>query len=231
MTAAVALVNQSAWQPSTRWTAFADLRHVLRDLALSGAKVGLCSLVPMPAKPAPRPVTLPPTVLDHLLATSPPWLRLFVLFCHDTALRAGTVATLTRADIAPHTGEVVVVSKRGTVARVPLSGRLRALIAQCPAGPGPLVSLLAGRSMSYSACYQHFKAKCAALGLPKDIRPHDLRRTMAESTYRICGDLRVVQTLLGHDSLTSTLHYLQRPLNAATADVLALVTGGGDAEE
>ncbi|HEX9200533.1 MAG TPA: site-specific integrase [Acidobacteriaceae bacterium] len=231
ITETVALVNRSSWQPSTRWTAFQDIKHLLRDLVLSGAKAGLCSLVPMPAKPAPRPVTLPVTALDSLILTSPPWLRLFILLCHDTALRAGTAATLTRRCYDSRLGEIVVVGKRGTVTRVPVSGRLRALLLQCPPGDGPLVSLLAGRSMGYFACYKHFKAQCATHGLPRDIHPHDLRRTMAEVTYRVCGDLRVIQTLLGHDALNSTLHYLQRPMLADISGPMAAAIAEGCHEE
>jgi site-specific recombinase XerD len=51
---------------------------------------------------------------------------------------------------------------------------------------------------------------------------------MAEKTYRLTSDLRVVQTLLGHDSLGSTLQYLQRPAHAymdALAASIETITG------
>jgi integrase len=64
--------------------------------------------------------------------------------------------------------------------------------------------------------------------VPDIYRPHDLRRTVAEQAYKITGDLRVVQTLLGHDSLKSTLTYLQRPSEQTmqdVADTLDTITG------
>jgi integrase len=157
---------------------------------------------------------------------------LFILLCHDTALRAGTAVKVCRRHYDARLGELAIVTKRKAVARVPVSGRLRLLIELCPPGNGPLVSLLAGRSMQYDACYGQFKAQCAAVGLPRDIHPHDLRRTMAEAAYRVCGDIRVVQTLLGHDALNSTLHYLQRPMLADIRDACALaIADGHDAED
>jgi site-specific recombinase XerC len=53
--------------------------------------------------------------------------------------------------------------------------------------------------------------------LPPGIRPHDLRRTIAQSVYAVTSDLRVAQSLLGHDNLISTFRYLAQPSGTTTS--------------
>jgi integrase len=67
--------------------------------------------------------------------------------------------------------------------------------------------------VSYDHAYKQLQRGLELAGLPPDYTFHDLRRTMAEKAYAVTHDLRVVQSLLGHDALYSTAYYLQRPLN------------------
>ena len=47
------------------------------------------------------------------------------------------------------------------------------------------------------------------IGLPaRDYGTHSLRRTKASIIYRATGNLRAVQTLLGHTKIDSTVRYL-----------------------
>jgi integrase len=45
-------------------------------------------------------------------------------------------------------------------------------------------------------------------GITRHITPHDFRRAAAVAVHRLTKDLTVVQALLGHRALQSTLYYL-----------------------
>lgn len=59
-----------------------------------------------------------------------------------------------------------------------------------------------------------------SLGITRKLTPHDLRRTTARNVYDKTKDLRLVQALLGHSDLNSTLWYLQD--NLVNVEVSAL---------
>lgn len=198
------------------------MRSILDALQSDGAPFGLRNAVPKVALGAPRSVTVTDTDLEAVLQTAPTHVRLFVLLCHDCALRSGTAVRVSRRHIND-AGEIVAPTKRGQIARIPMSGRLAALVAALPRGDAPLVELARGRTFSQGAAIIAWHAVCDRLGIPRGMRPHDLRRTMAEKVYHLTADLRVAQTLLGHRQLKSTLDYLQRPAQTSADAMEAAV--------
>lgn len=60
------------------------------------------------------------------------------------------------------------------------------------------------------------------VGAPTNLSFHSFRHRFATSLYRSCGDLRVVQQLLGHSSLATTAIYLQVDDARARDGVLAM---------
>lgn len=68
-----------------------------------------------------------------------------------------------------------------------------------------------------------WKEACELIGR-KGLRPHDLRHTAATAWLRITGDLKAVQTLLGHSTASVTLDLYAHVLNdslARAADLMA----------
>ena len=51
------------------------------------------------------------------------------------------------------------------------------------------------------------KAHALALGIPTDVHPHVLRHSFASHVLQSSGDLRAVQEMLGHASISSTQVY------------------------
>ena len=72
-----------------------------------------------------------------------------------------------------------------------------------------------GPNPRFTKQWKALKARC---GVRTDLRIHDLRRTVAEDTWQATHDLRQVQMILGHRSITTTAKYLAQTL---TADELA----------
>ncbi len=64
-----------------------------------------------------------------------------------------------------------------------------------------------GNPMGADAMRKMFKATCAQAGLSTDITPHDMRHTFATDLLDGGADLRCVQELLGHASLSTTQVY------------------------
>ncbi len=64
-----------------------------------------------------------------------------------------------------------------------------------------------GGAMGTDAMRKMFKTTCVQAGLPTDITPHDMRHTFATDLLNGGADLRCVQELLGHASLSTTQVY------------------------
>ena len=64
-----------------------------------------------------------------------------------------------------------------------------------------------GNQMGTDAMRKMFKQALAAAGLPSTITPHDLRHTFATDVLSGGADLRSVQEMLGHVSLSTTQIY------------------------
>jgi integrase/recombinase XerC len=110
--------------------------------------------------------------------------------------------------------EVVVTGKGNKMRRVPVGGPAADAIAawlavRPPAGDGSNALFLSARGARVSArVVQHrLKAHAVKAGLPVHVHPHVLRHSFASHLLQSSGDLRAVQELLGHASITSTQIY------------------------
>jgi integrase/recombinase XerC len=64
-----------------------------------------------------------------------------------------------------------------------------------------------GLPMSARSVQQHLKQRALAQGLPVHVHPHMLRHSFASHVLQSSGDLRAVQEMLGHASISSTQVY------------------------
>ena len=77
-----------------------------------------------------------------------------------------------------------------------------------PAAPTePLFVGRRGTRLTAQSIWQRLRARAGAAGLATPVHPHMLRHSFASHVLQSSGDLRAVQELLGHASITSTQVY------------------------
>ena len=135
---------------------------------------------------------------------------------YGSGLRISEALGLKRHDLpAPGKGDVITVTGKGNKTRmVPVLGRVLELVAdyisQCPydlPGNGPLFVGARGGPLAARIVQLAMARLRGALGLPETATPHALRHSFATHLLARGGDLRSIQELLGHASLSTTQIY------------------------
>ena len=111
--------------------------------------------------------------------------------------------------------EVMVTGKGGKMRSVPVGHHaitaLQAWLAVRDTvqslDPHPLFLSERGTRMSVRVVQLRLKAHGQAIGLPVDVHPHVLRHSFASHVLQSSGDLRAVQEMLGHASISATQIY------------------------
>jgi integrase/recombinase XerC len=110
--------------------------------------------------------------------------------------------------------EVVVTGKGSKMRRVPVGkAALAAIDAWLAVRPAPadgsaaLFTSERGSRMSPRVVQMRLKKHAMATGAPVHVHPHMLRHSFASHVLQSSGDLRAVQEMLGHASITSTQVY------------------------
>ncbi len=193
---------------------FLDRRGFVHNPAL--ATVRTPKLVP----PVPKALSAEDAdaVLDTAAALArAPWLgkrdvALFTLL-YGCGLRLGEALSLTRREAPLAPGTITLTGKGGKARMVPVlpavATAMRAYVAACPdlAPDGPLFRGTRGGPLHPRLVQGQMAKLRAALGLPESATPHALRHSFATHLLAGGGDLRAIQELLGHASLSTTQRY------------------------
>lgn len=138
-----------------------------------------------------------------------------LLLLYGAGLRISEALGLTGA-VLPLGDVLRVTGKRGKTRMVPLLPQVRAAIeaylALCPWPPerdGPLFRGARGGPLSPALIRRAVQGARGRLGLHERTTPHALRHSFATHLLGRGADLRALQELLGHASLSSTQIYTQ----------------------
>jgi integrase/recombinase XerC len=208
--------------------ALAGLRSFGRFLEREGkGKVGALSAIRAPkvGKSLPKPIQMAAakrlTDADERVGESrDPWIwardAAVMALLYGSGLRISEALGLKRRDVpAPGAGDVLVVTGKGSKTRmVPVLQNVLALVqdyvAMCPhplPPEGPIFLGARGRPLSPRIIQLTMERLRGALGLPDSATPHALRHSFATHLLTRGGDLRAIQELLGHASLSTTQIY------------------------
>jgi integrase/recombinase XerC len=208
--------------------ALAGLRSFARFLERAGkGRVGALAAVRAPkvGKTLPKPLTV-----DHARRMTDvelragedrePWVlardAAVMALLYGSGLRISEALGLKRRDIPePGRGDVLVVlGKGGKMRMVPVLQNVLTLIADyaalCPYDLPPDRPMFVGAKggpLSPRIVQLAMASLRGALGLPEHATPHALRHSFATHLLARGGDLRAIQELLGHASLSTTQIY------------------------
>jgi len=135
--------------------------------------------------------------------------------CYGAGLRISEALGLKRADAPVGAVEAVTVVGKGRKTRsapiiAPVRKAVEDYLALCPyalKADGPLFVGARGGPLSPRIVQLAMERMRGALGLPDTATPHALRHSFATHLLARGGDLRTIQELLGHASLSTTQVY------------------------
>lgn len=206
----------------------AGVRSFARFLERNGkGKVGALAAVRAPkvAKTLPKPLHIAAAkqVSDADLRAGEerePWVlardAAVLALLYGSGLRISEALGLARGAVpAPGKGDAITVTGKGNKQRmVPLLPQVAQLIADyvalCPydlPADGPLFVGARGGALSPRIVQLVMERLRGALSLPDSATPHALRHSFATHLLARGGDLRAIQELLGHASLSTTQIY------------------------
>jgi integrase/recombinase XerC len=202
-----------------------ELSGVRAFLNYAAEQQGVPAQLPRTRAPR-RPRTLPrPAAPEDALglaenaaeAASEPWIGsrdfAILLLLYGAGLRVAEAMSLT-ADVLPIGATLRVTGKRSKTRVVPVVPAVREAIddyvRQCPyplSGQTPLFVGARGGPLNPDLVRRSVAAARRRLGLPDTLTPHALRHSFATHLLARGADLRALQELLGHASLSSTQIY------------------------
>ena len=193
---------------------YLERRHAVHNPAIQTVRT--------PKRPQPLPKALgvadaARTLEMAEIMAEEPWIaaRDAAILCllYGCGLRIGEVLALNRRD-APKTDVITILGKGGKERMVPVLPAVRAAVvayqALCPY-PGdpeaPLFLGARGKRLQPAVLQRAMRLVRGALSLPQSATPHALRHSFATHLLSGGADLRAIQELLGHASLSTTQRY------------------------
>ena len=198
-------------------------RVITRETGATASALGAIR-APKSARRLPRPLN--PSDARAVTTIGPragearePWIiardAAVLALCYGAGLRISEALSLKRADAPVGTVEAVTVTGKGRKTRMapvilPVRKAVEDYLALCPyalKGHGPLFIGAKGGRLSPRIVQLAMERMRGALGLPDTATPHALRHSFATHLLARGGDLRTIQELLGHASLSTTQVY------------------------
>lgn len=207
---------------SSNARALSSFRHFMRYLEREGlAENSAVFQVNMPKldKPLPKALTQEQSmraVEGVALLHDEPWLaardEALLLLIYGCGLRISEALSISPADIETAKTSLRIMGKGNKERQVPLLPLVREAIgdyiAQCPYHLDEALFVgLRGKPLHASAFRKVLQELRRALGLPESASPHAFRHSFATHLLAGGGDLRDIQELLGHASLSTTQRY------------------------
>ncbi|MGJ0397529.1 MAG: tyrosine recombinase XerC [Methylocystis sp.] len=206
--------------------ALAALRNFLRLLEKKGlARTDVFGAVRPPKRPhsLPKALAVPDArdIVDPAQRTGEarePWViardAAVLALLYGAGLRISEALSIGRAEAPVGAADRVTILGKGGKSRTvpviaPVRAAIEAYLALCPydlAG-GPLFVGARGGPLSPRIIQLAVQRLRGALGLPESATPHALRHSFATHLLGRGGDLRTIQELLGHASLSTTQIY------------------------
>jgi len=199
-----------------------SVRSFLRELVERGElKANPAAGIRPPKRDKPLPKTLSVDQVEHLLkptgddALNLRDTALLELF-YSSGMRLAELAALDVDDLLG--GDEVRVTGKGSKTRiVPVGAMAQQAVAHWLKRRGDwlrgdesaLFISSRGQRMSVRSIQQRVQARGARAGLDVRVHPHRLRHSFATHLLESSGDLRAVQELLGHASISTTQIYTQ----------------------
>ena len=172
-------------------------------------------VIPAPKKPQTLPIILSPEEVQQFLSCVPRHkARTVLTVCYAAGLRISEAIALVPTDIDSERMTIRVEQGKGQKDRyVMLSEKLLAILRQWyrSARPQPWLfpGVIPGRHITRSGVEDACQLAHQRSGLSKPVTPHSLRHAFAVHLLESGTDLRTIQLLLGHRSLSTTARYLR----------------------
>jgi integrase/recombinase XerC len=198
-------------------------RHIVRE---SGETATALSTIraPKAARRLPRPLS--PSDATAVTTTAlregearEPWVlardAAVLALCYGAGLRISEALSIRRADAPVGETEAITIVGKGQKSRsapiiAPVRKAVEDYLSLCPYAlkpAGPLFVGAKGGPLSPRIVQLAMAQMRGALGLPDSATPHALRHSFASHLLARGGDLRTIQDLLGHASLSTTQVY------------------------
>ena len=219
-----ALLSERRMSATTVARKLAALRAFYRSLREHGVVADSpADLLPAPKRPARLPTVLTPeevaSLLDRIPASTPLELRDRALFeiAYASGLRAEELVNLDLASADFDAEELRVEGKGGKTRFVPVGEAALGALARylergrpalaTPDGELALFLSKSGRRLSTSDIRRRLRVWIRHAALPGAASPHALRHSFATHLLNNGADLRAIQEMLGHSSLSTTQIY------------------------
>jgi len=204
--------------------ALSALRGFFRFLARRGLAENAAALTmrnPRTARSVPKALTAAEVddALDGIGELSDePWIAkrdaALLTLLYGCGLRLGEALSLARADLrAARAGYLTVTGKGRKQRRLPVlpivAEALDDYVAACPYRHDPLFLGARGGPLNPRIVQDRLQRLRLLLGLPDTATPHALRHSFATHLLAGGADLRAIQELLGHASLSTTQRYTE----------------------